>query len=129
MDTIADFLTILRNALAARHKEVAVKYTRMRYELARVLLEEGFISNFRVDGEGTKRQLIISLKYLDDGTPVIRGLERVSKPGRRIYVGCDEIPRVMGGLGIAILTTPAGIFTDREARNRRVGGELICKVW
>ncbi len=129
MDTIADFLTMLRNALAARHKEVTVKYTRMRYELARVLLEEGFISNFRVDGEGVRRQLIISLKYLDDGTPVIRGLERVSKPGRRIYVGCDEVPRVMGGLGIAILTTPAGIVTDREARNRRVGGELICKVW
>ncbi len=120
---------MLRNALAARHKEVTVKYTRMRYELARVLLEEGFISNFRVDGEGIKRQLIISLKYLDDGTPVIRGLERVSKPGRRIYVGYDKVPRVMGGLGIAILTTPAGIVTDREARNRRVGGELICKVW
>ncbi len=129
MDTIADFLTCVRNAIAARHKEVSVTYTRLKYEIARVLMEEGFISNFRVEGEDPKKRIVISLKYLDDGSSVIRGLERVSKPGRRIYVGSDEIPKVMGGLGIAILTTPLGILTDREARQRRVGGELICKVW
>lgn len=129
MDTIADFLTTIRNALAARRKDVAFTYTKMRYEIARVLMEEGFINNFQVSGEGVKKQIIVSLKYLEDGTPVIRGLERVSKPGRRVYVGCDEIPKVMGGLGIAILTTPNGIITDKDARQRRIGGELICKVW
>ncbi|MGB9742983.1 MAG: 30S ribosomal protein S8 [candidate division WOR-3 bacterium] len=129
MDTIADFLTAVRNALGARHKEVVVPYTKLRYEISRVLMEEGLISNFRIDGEGVKKQIVISLKYLEDGTPVIRGLERVSKPGRRIYVGWESIPRVMGGLGIAILTTPDGIMTDKEARHRRLGGELICKVW
>ncbi len=129
MDTIADFLTCIRNAIAGRHKEVLVPHTRLKYEIARVLMEEGFINNFRVDGEGSKKRIVISLKYLDDGSSVIRGLERISKPGRRIYVGCDQVSQVMGGLGIAILTTPLGIITDKEARRRRVGGELICRVW
>ncbi|MGQ9707801.1 MAG: 30S ribosomal protein S8 [bacterium] len=129
MDPIADFLTRIRNGLVARNKETVVSYTRLKYEIARVLMEEGFISNFRVEGEGLKRQIIISLKYLDDGSSVIRGVERVSKQSRRVYVGCEELPRVMGGLGIAILSTPAGIITDREARQRRIGGEVICKVW
>ncbi len=129
MDPISDFLTQIRNGIAARLKEVNVPHSRLKYEIARVLLEEGFISNFRVDGEGPKKRVIISLKYLDDGTSVIRGLVRVSKQSRRVYVGCDEIPRVMGGLGVAILSTPAGVMTDREARRRRVGGEIICKVW
>lgn len=129
MDPIANFLTRIRNALAARDKEVVVPYSRLKYELARVLMEEGFISNFRVDGEGVEKQIIIALKYLEDGSSVIRGLERVSKPSRRIYMGCDEVPKVMGGLGIGILSTPAGIITDREARRRRVGGEMLCKVW
>ena len=129
MDSIADFLTRLRNALAARHKEVVVTHTRLKYEIARVLMEEGFISNFRVEGEGWKKQIVISLKYLEDGSSVIRGVERVSRQSRRFYVGCDELPRVMGGLGVAILSTPAGIITDREARRRRVGGEILCKVW
>ncbi len=92
-------------------------------------MEEGFISNLRLDGEGVKKRIVISLKYLDDGTSVIRGVERVSRPGRRVYAGYDEIPRVMGGLGVAILSTPAGVITDREARRRRIGGEIICKVW
>lgn len=129
MDTIADFLSSIRNALGARHKEVITPYTKMRYEISRVLMEEGFLSNFRVEGEGVKKRLVINLKYLEDGTPVIRGIERVSTPGRRTYVGWKEIPRVMGGLGTLILTTPNGIMTDKEARHRRVGGELICKVW
>ncbi|MEO0005525.1 MAG: 30S ribosomal protein S8 [candidate division WOR-3 bacterium] len=129
MDPIANFLTRIRNALAARHKEVVVPYSRLKYEIARVLMEEGFISNFRVDGEGVKKQIIVALKYLDDGSSVIRGLEMVSRQSRRVYVGCEEVPKVMGGLGIAILSTPLGIITDREARRRRVGGEVICKVW
>lgn len=129
MDPISDFLTQIRNGIAARVKEINVPHSRLKYEIARVLLEEGFISNFRVEGEGTKKRIIVSLKYLDDGASVIRGLERVSKQSRRIYVGYRDLPRVMGGLGVAIISTPAGIITDREARRRKIGGELICKVW
>ncbi len=129
MDPISDFLTQIRNGIAARVKEISVPHSRVKYEIARVLLEEGFISNFRVEGEGTKKRIVISLKYLDDGGSVIRNLERVSKQSRRIYVGYRDLPRVMGGLGVAIISTPAGIITDREARRRKVGGEVICKVW
>lgn len=129
MDPIADFITQLRNGIAARLKEVNAPYSRVKFEIARVLLEEGFISNFRVEGEGAKKRIVVSLKYLDDGGSVIRGVERVSKQSRRIYVGYRDLPRVMGGLGIAIITTPAGIITDREARRRKIGGEIICKVW
>ncbi|MCR4423405.1 MAG: 30S ribosomal protein S8 [candidate division WOR-3 bacterium] len=129
MDPISDFLTQIRNGIAARVKEISVPHSRVKFEIARVLLEEGFISNFRVEGEGTKKRIVISLKYLDDGGSVIRGLERVSKQSRRMYVGYRDLPRVMGGLGVAIISTPAGIITDREARRRKVGGEVICKVW
>jgi len=129
LDPISDFLTQIRNGIAARVKEISVPHSRVKYEIARVLLEEGFISNFRVEGEGTKKRIVISLKYLDDGGSVIRNLERVSKQSRRIYVGYRDLPRVMGGLGVAIISTPAGIITDREARRRKVGGEVICKVW
>lgn len=129
MDPIADFLTSIRNGLSARLKEIAVPYSRLKFEIARVLMEEGFISNFRISGEGVKKQIIVSLKYLENGKPVIGGLKRVSKQSRRVYLGCDEIPRVMGGLGVAILSTPAGVLSDREARRRRAGGELICEVW
>jgi small subunit ribosomal protein S8 len=129
LDPISDFLTQIRNGIAARVKEISVPHSRVKYEIARVFLEEGFISNFRVEGEGTKKRIVISLKYLDDGGSVIRGLERVSKQSRRIYVGYRDLPRVMGGLGVAIISTPAGIITDREARRRKVGGEVICKVW
>lgn len=129
MDPIADFLTQIRNGISVRAKEITVPFSRLKFEIARVLLEEGFIGNFRVDGEGIKRRIIVSLKYLEDGSSVIRGLERVSKQSRRVYVGYRDIPRVMGGLGVAILSTPAGVMSDREARSHRVGGELICKVW
>lgn len=129
MDPIADFLTCIRNGVAAKRKEVSVPYSRLKFEIAQVLMEEGFISNLRLDGEGVKKRIVISLKYLDDGASVIRGVERVSRPSRRVYAGYNEIPRVMGGLGVAILSTPAGVITDREARRRRVGGEIICKVW
>ncbi|MEO0079846.1 MAG: 30S ribosomal protein S8 [candidate division WOR-3 bacterium] len=129
MDPIADFLTRIRNGLAARHKEIVVDHSRMKFELARVLMEEGFISNFRVEGDGPRKRIIISLKYQDDGSSVIRGVELVSRQSRRVYVGKSEVPKVLGGLGIAILSTPEGILTDRDARQRGVGGEVICKVW
>ncbi|MEO0078402.1 MAG: 30S ribosomal protein S8 [candidate division WOR-3 bacterium] len=129
MDTFADFLTRIRNGLRSRQKEVVAPFSRLKYEVARVLMEEGFVSNFQVDGEGARRRLIITLKYEDSGASVIRGLELVSRQSRRVYVGTDEIPRVIGGLGVAIVSTPHGVITDREARRRRVGGEVLCKVW
>ncbi len=101
----------------------------MKYELARVLLEEGFISNFQADGEGIAKRIVVTLKYEDGGASVIRGLELLSRQSRRIYVGADGIPKIIGGLGCAILTTPQGVMTDRDARRKRLGGELLCKVW
>lgn len=152
MDPIADMLTALRNALMARHREVRVPYSRLKFEIARILLEEGYINNFRTvggpagpepqpvrsaDGEKSseqkpktaRKQILIQLKYLENGKPVIYGLKRLSKPSRRVYVGADEIPRVLGGLGINILSTSRGIMTDREARKEGIGGELLLAVW
>jgi small subunit ribosomal protein S8 len=129
LDPFADFLTGIRNGLRIRRKEVSAPYARLKYELARVLLEEGFISNFQVEGEGTAKRIIVSLKYDEDGASVIRGIELLSRQSRRVHVGADEIPKVIGGLGVAILTTSRGVMTDRDARRRRVGGEPLCKVW
>ncbi len=129
MDPFADFLTRIRNGFRIRQKEVSAPYARMKYELARVLLEEGFISNFQVEGEGLGKRIIISLKYDEDGASVIRGIELLSRQSRRLYVGADEIPKIIGGLGVAILTTSRGVITDRDARCKRVGGEPLCKVW
>jgi small subunit ribosomal protein S8 len=129
LDTFADFLTRIRNGLRIRQKEVSAPYARLKYELARVLLEEGFISNFQVDGEGPRKRIIVSLKYDEDGASVIRGIELLSRRSRRLHVGVDEIPKVIGGLGVAILTTSKGVMTDRDARRKRVGGEPLCKVW
>ena len=129
MDPFADFLTGIRNGLRIRRKEVSAPYARLKYELARVLLEEGFISNFQVEGEGIAKRIIVSLKYDEDGASVIRGIELLSRQSRRVHVGADEIPSVIGGLGVAILTTSRGVMTDRDARRKRVGGEPLCKVW
>ncbi len=129
MDPIADFLTCLRNGLSARHKEVTVPFSKLKYEIVRVLMEEGFVSNFQVEGEGTGRRIVVSLKYDEDGASVIRGIEMVSRQSRRVYVGANEIPKVIGGLGLAVLSTPRGVLSDREARRKHVGGEVVCKVW
>ncbi len=129
MDPIADYLTRIRNGLHRRHKEIRAPFSRMNYEIARILLEEGYISNFQVDGEGIRKRVVVSLKYNEDGSSVIRGLERVSRQSRRVYVGADSIPKILGGMGIAVISTPRGISTDRDARRERVGGEVICKVW
>ncbi|MFN4218209.1 MAG: 30S ribosomal protein S8 [Candidatus Bipolaricaulia bacterium] len=130
MDTIGDMLTSIRNAIARCLREVRVPHSNIKAEIARVLKEEGFIESYRVDGE-KKRDLIIVLKYKGKRgkDPVIEGIERVSKPGRRVYVGVGEIPRVRSGLGVAILSTPQGVLTGKQARAKRVGGELICQVW
>ncbi|MBM3316065.1 30S ribosomal protein S8, partial [candidate division WOR-3 bacterium] len=104
-------------------------HSRLKFELSRVLLEEGYVSNFRVEGEGTAKRIVVTLKYLEDGESVIRGLELVSRQSQRIYRGRDAVPRVIGGLGTAILTTPKGVLTGRDARRKGVGGEVLCRVW
>lgn len=128
-DPIADMLTRVRNALAARHPKVDVPASKLKAEIARILKEEGYIANFKVAEEDGKRTIKIYLKYSADNAPVISRIERVSRPGRRVYVGNKEIPRVLGGMGINILTTPRGVMTGRSAHRERVGGEILCEVW
>jgi small subunit ribosomal protein S8 len=128
-DTIGDFLTIIRNASSARKDICITQHSKMRAAISAILKQEGYIKDF-VEGKDSRgfKTLEVTLKYIG-GTPSITGIERHSKPGRRLYYGVNEIPRVLGGLGIAILTTSKGVVRGREARKLRVGGELICKVW
>ena len=128
-DPISDMLNRVRNASAAGLKVAEVTHSIMKGEIAAILKKEGFIRDFTVVGEGTQKVLNLVLKYDAERNPTIKGLRRVSRPGLRRYVGFDKIPRVLGGMGVAILSTPAGIMTDNEARQRRVGGELLCQVW
>jgi small subunit ribosomal protein S8 len=128
-DPIADFLTRIRNAVRARHKVVEAPSSKLKKAIAQILLEQKFINGYEVIEDGKQGILRIYLKYTEDGEPAITNLVRVSKPGRRIYVGVEEIPRVLNGLGIAILSTSKGVMTDRRARKERVGGEVICYVW
>jgi small subunit ribosomal protein S8 len=127
MDPIADMLTIIRNGCRSRKQEVVVPYSRIKTEVLRVLLEEGFINNFTLDAR--KRKITIMLKYAKNGESVIRNLKRISKCSRRVYVPKDEIPRVLGGLGTAILTTSQGVLSDREARRKKIGGEVMLYVF
>jgi len=127
-DPIADMLTRIRNGIRARHQRVEMPSSRLKVELARVLKEEGFISNFKVGEEGKKKALRIFLRYGSDGQSAIASLDRVSKPGRRVYVGAREIPRILGGLGVSILTTPRGVMTGKSARKAGVGGEILCSI-
>ena len=127
-DPIADLLTRIRNAMVARHQSVQVPASKMKIAIAKVLREEGFIKGFEVVPEGVKRTVRIDLSYSGKEAS-ISGLRRVSKPGLRVYVQKREIPRVYGGLGIAILTTPQGVMTGQEAWRRQVGGEVLCYVW
>jgi small subunit ribosomal protein S8 len=127
-DPIADMLTRIRNGIQARHPRVDMPASKLKSEVARVLKEEGYISNFKISEEGKKKVLKVFLRYGAEGENVITVVERVSKPGRRVYVAADEIPRVLGGLGINILTTPRGVMTGKSARKARVGGEVLCNV-
>jgi len=127
-DPIADMLTRIRNGLHARHQRADMPASKLKIEVARILKEEGYISNFKVAEEGKKRVLKVFLRYDNDGESVITTIERVSKPGRRVYIGATEIPKVLGGLGINILTTPRGVMTGKAARKSRLGGELLCTV-
>ena len=128
-DPVADLLARIRTALQARHQKLDVPSSKLKLEIARILKEEGFIANFKpVEEEGFKL-LRVYLKYGPGQERVISGLRRVSKPGRRLYVGADRIPTVLGGMGVAILSTPQGVLTDRESRKAKVGGEVLCYVW
>jgi len=129
-DPIADFLTRIRNAAAAKHQRVDVPASKLKTEIARILKEEGYISTFKmVDESKTRRQLRVFLKYTPDRRSVITGLRRVSRPGSRRYLGATEIKPVVGGLGISILTTPKGVMSGRAARKAKLGGEILCEVW
>jgi len=127
-DPIADMLTRIRNGIQARHPRVDMPSSKLKAELARILKEEGYISNFKVSEEGKKKVLKVFLKYSPDGSNAIASLDRVSRPGRRVYVGSREVPRVLGGLGVSILTTPRGVLTGKAARKAGVGGEVLCSV-
>ena len=128
-DTIADMLTRIRNALVAKHDAVEVPASNMKKEIAKILLQEGYITAFDVVEEGVQGKIVITLKYGPNGEKVISGLKRISKPGLRIYAGCDELPKVLGGLGIAIISTSKGVMTDKEARKGNHGGEVLAYVW
>ena len=127
-DPIADFLTRLRNAGTARKAEVIAPYSKIKAEIARILKQEGYISNYEVDTTGKFPQIKVTTKN-HNRTSAITGLKRISKPGLRKYVGATEIPRVLGGMGISILSTPQGVISGREAKKQNVGGELLAYVW
>ena len=128
-DPIADMLTSIRNALMAHHRRVDVPSSRVKLAIAEVLKSEKYIENFKVMPDPTQDKLRIYLRYNAEQEPMIRKLRRISKPGRRVYVKRDQIPRVLGGLGTAILSTPDGILTGKEASRRGLGGELVAEIW
>lgn len=128
-DPIADMLTRMRNALMARHDEVLIPASRLKEEIARILKQEGYIRHYEVYTEGARQMMRVALKYTGDRQPVLSGLKRVSKPGRRIYTGRDAIPRVKGGLGCAIVSTSKGVMTGEDAWRAGVGGEVLCFIW
>ena len=128
-DTIADLLTRIRNASTAKHDTVDVPASNMKKAIVQILLDVGYIKSFTVIEDGKQGVIRIVLKYTAAKTPVITGLRRVSKPGLRIYTSCEDMPKVMKGLGIAILSTPKGVMTDKEARKQNVGGEVLAFIW
>lgn len=128
-DPIADMLTRIRNANMAEKKVVQMPHSKMKSEIARILKAEGFIKDYTVENNEGKSVLNLFLKYTIDREPIIQGLRRISKPSCRKYVNAEEIPRVLGGIGLAILSTSAGVMTDNEARGKHIGGEVLCYIW
>ena len=128
-DTIADMLTRIRNANQMRYEEVSVPASKIKVEIAKILKDEGFIKNYKVVKEGAQGTILLTLKYTDKKERVITGLKRISKPGLRVYAKNDEIPKVLNGLGIAIISTSKGIMTDKQARKENVGGEVLAYIW
>ncbi len=128
-DPVADMLTRIRNANLALHETVAMPSSKLREQIARILASEGYLEAYEVQGSGVKKTIELKLRYGSDRARVIEGLKRVSKPGRRVYAGASDLPRVKGGLGVAVISTSQGLLPDREARRRRLGGEVLCEVW
>ncbi len=128
-DPIADMLTRIRNALVGKKEVVEIPVSNIKKEIAKILLDEGYINGFEIVGEGIDSLIKVELKYGPKGERVITGLKRVSKPGLRIYAGYDELPKVLGGMGIAIISTPKGVMTDRKARKEHHGGEVLAYIW
>jgi len=128
-DPIADMLTRIRNATTARHDFTVMPASKLKVAIAKVIKEEGYIKDFEILRDGPRRNLRVWLKYADQKQPVLTGLQRISKPGRRVYAKSAEMPRVLGGLGVAVVSTPEGIMTAQQARKRKVGGEVLCFIW
>lgn len=128
-DPIADMLTRIRNAIHRKHEMVEVPASRLKLEVIKIFEEEGLIQRYELVDRNSHKMIRIHLKYAGGKQPVIRGLQRISKPGRRIYVGKDAVPTVRGGLGLAIVSTSQGVVTDRESKRRKIGGEVLCYVW
>jgi len=128
-DTIADMLTRIRNANAMRYTEVSVPASKLKEELARILKEEGFIEDYKIVDKDVQGNIVLTLKYGKNKERVITGLKRISKPGLRVYVKSDEVPKVLNGLGIAIISTSKGIMTDKQARKQNLGGEVLAYIW
>jgi small subunit ribosomal protein S8 len=128
-DPIADMLTRIRNANLARQEHVLIPASKLKLEMAKVLKAQGYVQKYDLVDDKRQGQIRVHLRYTPEREPVIAGLRRISKPGLRVYVDADHVPRVMGGLGIAVLSTSQGVLTDKEARRRHVGGEVLCYVW
>ena len=128
-DPIADMLTRIRNAVAVGHERVTMPASKMKLSIAQILVDEGFIDRYQVVQNDTHSELELILRYAERRRPVILGLKRISRPGHRVYRGAGELPRVQGGLGVAVVSTSQGLMPDREARRRRLGGEIVCEVW
>ena len=128
-DTIADMLTRMRNANSMGYADVTVPASKLKVELARILKEEGFIKDYKVVGEDAQKNILLTLKYGNKKEKVITGLKRISKPGLRVYVRSDEVPKVLNGLGIAVISTSKGIMTDKQARKENLGGEVLAYIW
>lgn len=128
-DPIADMLTRIRNALVAKHDSIEVPASNMKKSIAKILLDEGYIKGFEVEEKGPQGQIKVDLKYGPNRESVISGLRRISKPGLRVYAGKNEVPRVLGGLGIAIISTSQGVMTDKQARSKNIGGEVLAYIW
>ncbi|HLR20679.1 MAG TPA: 30S ribosomal protein S8 [Tissierellaceae bacterium] len=128
-DPIADMLTRIKNSNDARHDIVDIPASNMKKEVAQILIDEGFIKNFNIIEDGKQDIIRMNLKYGQNGEKIISGIKKISKPGLRVYVKSNEVPRVLGGLGMAIMSTSNGVMTDKEARKREIGGEVVCYVW
>jgi small subunit ribosomal protein S8 len=128
-DPVSDLLTRIRNATSVRHDRMDIPASKMKLEIAKILKQEGYIRTFKVIEEGPQGTIRIYLKYADDGEPVIHGLRRISRPGRRVYCNVGDLPRVRNGLGVAVISTNRGVVTDEQARGLQVGGEVLCEIW